>query len=150
MVKNGESATEVVKLMNGDPSPEFKLLCIAALRASCARNNKEFCAALWETTSKEAMLGAKTMDLWMYQACQNLEYLATTEDAQQQNWFHACTVSFLIMECLKCIWECLVTSKREQLSEKNKQLKAANEEHGLRWNQPDYLNDVSVVKCNVT
>jgi hypothetical protein len=83
------------------------------------------------------------MDQWKHEATKTLKHLAAAGN-DEKNWYHATTACYTVMECLKFIWDCLVTEKKEQLHDKKKQLDALHDEHGLDWNQPDYLDDVSI------
>lgn len=150
MIKDEESAEEVVKMMreSKELSPEFKLLTIAAFRNACLQT-KDLTKQLLDG-SANVMIGAKIMDLWMYEATKNLEHLATTVEKDEKRWFHALTAPFIVMECLKFIWDCLGTEKKEQLLDKKKQLDELHEEFGLDWNQRDYLDDVSISETVVS
>lgn len=156
-VKDLESAKAIFNLMKLESdavfSPECKLLTIAAFRNSRVRDRdlmKDLLEergdpAETETEPSSDMVALVIIDQWKYQACKNLEHLATTDGAQEKNWYHAVTASFLVMECLQLVWDCLITVKKEQVIDKKKQLIAAHEKYGLEWNQPGYLNDVRTV-----
>lgn len=143
VIKDVDSSKAVMKLVDSPSNiltPELKLLTITAFRNACLHNE------LRKTVLEEAMNAAKIMDLWMYTATKNLEHLATTDESRVKNWYHATTDSFIVMEYLKLIWDCLRTEKKEQLFDKKTQLDALHEEHGLEWNQRNYLDEVSLTK----
>lgn len=143
-IKDEESAKAVVNMMRSnlnDLSEECKLLIIATFR-NASIQNKDLRKEFLEEGSAEAMLGARIMDRWMYEASKTLEHLAT-HDNDDKRWYHATTASFTVMECLKFIWDCLITDKKEHLLDKKVLLNTLHDEHGLEWNQREYLNDVS-------
>ncbi len=150
LVKDEESSKQIVKMMTSsqDLSVEFRLLIVAAFRNSCA-HNQDLTKQLLLNCENTTMIGAKIMDRWMYEATKNLEYLATTV-TDEKRWFHALTAPFLVMECLKVLWHCLMTEKKELLIDKRNQLNKLHGEFGLDWNQPDYLEDVSTSRLTVS
>jgi len=149
MMRSKASAKAVVRMMRSnstDLSPEFRLLTVVAFRNACLQN-KDLTKQLLEEGSAEVMIGANVMDQWNYEAIKNLEHLAKTVEGKEKNWFHATTASFIVMECLQFIWDCLQTEKKEQLIDKKNQLIALHEEYGLKWNQSGYLDDVSTTSA---
>lgn len=62
-------------------------------------------------------------------------------DTQDPKWFTHIVAYRLLVQYIKFIKDCgFVISKK-------KMLKVLNEKFDLKWNQPDYLDDVSMVVC---
>ena len=146
VIKDEESAKAVVNMMRSNTnylSAECKLLIISAFRNACLQEHDLAKELLEEQGSAEAIIGARIMDKWMHDAAKTLEHLATLDNGNKR-WYHATTASFTLLECLKFIWDCLVTHKKEKLVDKKNQLNILHEEYGLDWNQPAYLDDASI------
>jgi len=145
-VKNAASATDMVGLMRSlsDLTAESKLLMITAFLNVCVLKDKgpdetKMIKMLF-TRPKEGdkRTGVNIFDQWKQEAKETLDRLAQVK-TEDEEWF-SCIVAYrILVQYIRLVAACgfLIRTK--------KKLDILNEKYGIAWNQPDYLNDVSIV-----
>jgi len=146
-VKNAASTIGMVGLMRSlsDLTAESKLLMITAFLNVCVLKGKEpdekemMIKKLFARPKKgDRRTGVNIFDQWKQEAKETLDRLAQVK-TEDEEWF-SCIVAYrILVQYIKLIAACgfFIDTK--------KKLDILNEKSGVAWNQPDYLNDVSIM-----